>query len=177
MRNDFSSFASEMRKEISARSKTNWSPIISGIAVVVAILGGLITLGAQGPLSQLTRVENASMKAQDQFTDVERRMLDKVNDVEREGYKRVDAEKDLAVLGKIVSEVREEVHSHEKIIGHPALAERVEGIHRMVDLINDHLKTLEARVDAQSGLASKIDSIQHDIEQLRTEILETRKKP
>jgi hypothetical protein len=38
-------------------TRTQWSPIIAALAVVVAIMGGLITLGAQGPLETLARHE------------------------------------------------------------------------------------------------------------------------
>lgn len=53
LRTDLRNFAQEVRTEVSVRGRTQWSPLIASVAVVVAIVGGL----ASGPMGQLDRLE------------------------------------------------------------------------------------------------------------------------
>jgi hypothetical protein len=46
-------------RKMDSVTKTQWSPIIASIAVVVTIIGGLVTLGSQGPIRELGRHELA----------------------------------------------------------------------------------------------------------------------
>lgn len=79
LREGFDSFASdvrraiqdlgnEQRREIASlqaaqieRSKTPWGPIISAASLTVALVGGLVTLGASGPLRELSRIDAEQM--------------------------------------------------------------------------------------------------------------------
>lgn len=56
LREDFALFARDVRGELHERASTKWSPLIAAAAVVVAVVGGLVTLGASGPLSTIDRV-------------------------------------------------------------------------------------------------------------------------
>ncbi len=55
LREDFATFSRDVRGELTTRARTQWSPIIATISVVVAVLGGLITLGSQGPIREIER--------------------------------------------------------------------------------------------------------------------------
>lgn len=47
LREDVQDFMREVRRDMAAARRTQWSPILTAIAVVVAVVGGLVTLGGQ----------------------------------------------------------------------------------------------------------------------------------
>lgn len=58
LRDDFATFSRDVRGELHERASTKWSPLIAAVAVAVAMIGGLVTLGASGPLATIDRHED-----------------------------------------------------------------------------------------------------------------------
>lgn len=115
LRNDFQAFAREVRGELTTRGRTQWAPIIAGASLVVAILGGLITLGAQGPLRELSRHEQAlsilgearhqdNLDTREWFRGRLDRVFDRINTHEHDGHaERVETlERDIRALWRVL---------------------------------------------------------------------------
>lgn len=107
-RTDFRTFAAEMREEVGSRSRTQWSPIIAAVAVVVAVVGGL----AAGPISDIGRIEERQTRMLgNRFTDADGarhgRRLDRLEElvvtVTDEDFDRPEAE---AMRVEVMGEVR-----------------------------------------------------------------------
>lgn len=47
-----------LSSELKEGRATKWPPLLAAVSLVVAIMGGLITLGARGPLSDLDRLNH-----------------------------------------------------------------------------------------------------------------------
>jgi hypothetical protein len=76
LREDFQSFAGEIRRQLTTQQRTPWPAIIAAVAVGVSVIGGLITLGANGPLRELERQDLEIRRIENRLTDDFRRELD-----------------------------------------------------------------------------------------------------
>lgn len=162
LRQDFSGFASEMRREMAVRGRTNWSPILAGIAVLVTIIGGLVTMGAQGPLRDLARAQAASDRLVERLSEIERYFQSELKTIVNEDYKRPEAEKDLEKVWLVIKELRD---------SHALRGEGVAANLARIEGIVDRLKIVEQRTESNAVLASKIDGIQRDIDALRADVM------
>ena len=127
LRDDFATFARDVRGELHERSRVQWSPIIAGVAVVVTILGGLITLGAQGPMRDLARHDDAVARLEERvdqirgsrFSNVDgHRLEDRVRAIEDEDFSRGEYEVEAALLRAEIARVRDRFEKHVED-GHP----------------------------------------------------------
>lgn len=101
LRDDFKAFATEVRKDLAVRSRTQWSPLIGAASLVVAVIGGLVTLGAQGPLRDIARhdAEISRMRTATEIMSGNRftasdgaRMWEAIRTIEDEDFDRGEAE-------------------------------------------------------------------------------------
>lgn len=141
LREDFASFAREVRNELHSRSRTQWSPIIAGVAVIVSVLGGLITLGGRGITSDLSRHDTSIDRIQshidtiraDRFTDADGRELWRaIATLSDEDFDRPEAERMRDELVGIM-DTRDEAHRREVELAVAALREAVRGLDARLD--------------------------------------------
>jgi len=90
LRGDFQLFAQEMR----GSNKTQWAPIIAAAAVVIGIIGGLVTLGSYGPLNDLSRHNQEIIRIESTVRDLEKTVF---TDAESERLEK-DLHRDMEVL-------------------------------------------------------------------------------
>lgn len=76
LRDDFQSFAGEIRRQLTTQQRTPWPALIAAAAVTVSVLGGLITLGANGPLREIERNELEIRRVEDRTLENLRREMD-----------------------------------------------------------------------------------------------------
>lgn len=107
IRTDMRSFMQEMRGEMGSRSRTQWSPILAGVAVIIALVGAF----AAGPISDISRLEErVAATDSNRFTDKDgelqqqqlNKMWDRLESVEDEDFDRPEAER---MRDEIMSEV------------------------------------------------------------------------
>lgn len=164
LRDSFDSFAIEMRRNHqelqraqAARERTQWAPIIAAVAVVVSVIGGLVTLGANGPLRDLSRhdqqldrvVDKIDSISRSRFTSDDGKMLDaslqrEMRDLDRVSASRIDAldemlQREMRLLVKPVEErlrlMETRVEEHQKD-GHPEwVVQKIEGIEHRVRML------------------------------------------
>ena len=171
MREDFQTFARDMRAETTAmrndaalRARTQWGPIISALSVAVAILGGLITLGAQGPLRDLNRHDEALAKLRtNRFTSDDgtelRSQLNADNKQLRDEMRLVVAplivrleyiekmaEKGERVLAADLSEIRKHLQKHVETDGHPVITEALRGLEKRLDNVEGEQRLRASKV-------------------------------
>lgn len=108
LRTDLRALAAEIRTELGTARRVQWSPLIAGLAVLVAIIGGL----ASGPIADIERIEERLNRTEsNRFTDRDGGRLEgRVDRVEQrldmaldEDFKRPEAE---AMRSEIMAEIR-----------------------------------------------------------------------
>lgn len=141
LREDFSLFARDVRADLGHSRRTQWSPIIAGVGVIVAVLGGLITLGAQGPLDQLGIQRSEIQEINNELDTVEHTIFSKT-----EARYTIDQllkrEDDMRLqLRATVLDVRTMLRAHVED-GHPHTSmERIDAISaRLARLESNHLQ-------------------------------------
>jgi len=158
LREDFGNFASEIRRElhgINANKKTPWSAIIGACSFAVALLGGLITLGANGPLRELDRHDEVieSMR-QNCFTKSDAMAMDlamqrEMRDLDQISSNRIDnldtmLQREMRLLTFPIDErlksFERRLDDHQKD-GHPhGVEEIVRGIEKRVEILESAKK-------------------------------------
>lgn len=133
IREDFQAFSRDVRNELGHRSRTQWSPILASVSLVVAILGGLITLGAQGPIRDLERHEAAIVGLRHEAGSVSasrftledgRRVWEAIAELRDEDFDRPEANAMLAdLIGRI--DLRDEGIRREFLAAAKALSDRL----------------------------------------------------
>lgn len=158
IRDDFSTFASEMRRElhgISNDRKPPWTAIIGACTFVVVLLGSLVTLGASGPIRELDRHEETlSAMSANRFTQQDAIRFDEalqreMRDLDRVSEARINAldrvlQREIALVMDPVKarlnllESRVTAHQGD---GHPeSVVEALKGIEKRLQMIEQRTK-------------------------------------
>lgn len=168
LREDFSLFAKDMRGQVQAQSRVQWGPIMSAAGVIVAVIGGLITLGSSGPLRDLGRHDLAIQRMADQVAGIRETRFSKADGQElyeraTSRVERLDAalQREMRDLDR-VSETRidqlDKVLQREMRLLVAPLEARIGGLERRVEghqsdghphSVRERVEGLRSRVEAQ----------------------------
>ncbi len=160
LRKDFQEFARDVRNGLAERSRFPWA----AIAVIVSILGGLITLGAWGPLREQERQER-QIEALDTRADrvaATRFSSDDANGMEADfsnALSRAEARAERFVALMVapitvklddvraeMDRLRDKVEDHQAD-GHPARVEAIaRGVEGVVKSNAERIRALESKI-------------------------------
>lgn len=124
LRTDLRAFMAEMRTEVGSRSRTQWSPIIAGVAVIVALVGAF----AAGPIGDISRLEERVAHTDgNRFTDsdgeLQQQQINELREVVRavndEDFDRGEAETMKAEIMRELHWLRDKVINYQQLHGGP----------------------------------------------------------